>query len=385
MLMARMEMARSKLRFALFISAVGLLVFLILFFEVILGSLVTSFVGAIKNQSAPVLVYGSDARRNIAGSLVTPEQVDAVSRVSGVGRAAPLGEATFTLAAGGTDVDVSVFGYRPDGPGVPTKLVAGRLPQGPGEAVASREDESSGFGLGATVETVNAGAVDDEDHRTTTRLEVVGLTEQSRYSVAPTLWVSFDDYVELRRSVNPDARAVLPSVVAVEPADGVSSDQLVERINSEVEGVLAMTRSDAATQAPAVAQVVRSISMILVLAFMIVTLVIGFFFLILTVQKQEALTLLRAVGAPNRYLILGLVSQVVVVATGGLIVGLTLLVVSVNASSGKVPLAVDWSMAVTTSIAVVLLALVGSSVTMLRTLRIDPASAIATQTQPGLT
>lgn len=378
MLLARREVARSKLRFALFVSAVGLLVFLILFFEVILGSLVSSFVGAIDGQSAPVLVYGSDARKNIAGSIVSLEQVDAVAGVDGVARAAPLGEATFTLLADGVEVDASVFGFQPGGPGVPNRLVEGRLPTAVGEAVASREDVDSGFGIGSIVTTVDADGTEG------TVLHIVGLTERSRYSVAPTLWVSFDDFVSLRRAVNPDAKSVSPSVVAVEPVTGVSPALLVDRIDSQVEGVTALTRSDAASKAPAVAQVVRSVSMILVLSFVIVTLVIGFFFLILTVQKQESLTLLRAVGAPSSYLVGGLVSQVVFVALGGLIVGWSLLWVTVATSSGKVPLAVDAGLALITSVAVVVFAVIGASVTVWRTVRLDPAKAISPHGVGGL-
>lgn len=389
-MMARREVARSKARFALFTAAVGLLVFLILFFEVILGSLVTSFVGAIEGQSAPVLVYGRDARRNIAGSVVTPEQLDVVSSIDGVERAAPLGEAAFTLLADGVEVDASVFGFQLDGPGTPIRLVEGRLPSAPGEAVASKEDEDSGFGIGSLVttaspnEAIDADGAADGSSSPTSALRIVGLTERSRYSVAPTLWISFDDYVSLRKAVNPDAASVLASVIAVEPVEGVTPESVVEAINEGVDGVVAMTRADAASQAPAVAQVVRSVSMILALSFMIVTLVIGFFFLILTVQKRQSLTLLRAIGAPLWYLVGGLVGQVVFVAIGGLVIGWGLMIVSINASSGKVPLTVDYRLAALTSVAVVVFALIGSSVTMWRTLRLDPASAIAPHGVSGL-
>ena len=37
-----------------------------------LDGLVTEFVGAIRNQSADVLVYGEDARLNLQGSVVPP-------------------------------------------------------------------------------------------------------------------------------------------------------------------------------------------------------------------------------------------------------------------------------------------------------------------------
>ncbi|HEX4903580.1 MAG TPA: hypothetical protein VFV42_12260, partial [Acidimicrobiales bacterium] len=62
---------------------------------------------------------------------------------------------------------------------------------------------------------------------------------------------------------------------------------------------------------PGVSSVNQSFQIILALAFGVVTLVVAFFFLILTVQKAKPLTLLRAVGAPTSYLVRNLIVQIV--------------------------------------------------------------------------
>ena len=53
MFLALREMRRAKVRFALLISAIGLLVLLILAQQAIQNGLITSFDGAIESQSAP--------------------------------------------------------------------------------------------------------------------------------------------------------------------------------------------------------------------------------------------------------------------------------------------------------------------------------------------
>ena len=53
MFLAFKEMRRAKVRFGLLMGAVGLLVFLILFQQSLQNGLLTAFVGAIRNQSAP--------------------------------------------------------------------------------------------------------------------------------------------------------------------------------------------------------------------------------------------------------------------------------------------------------------------------------------------
>jgi putative ABC transport system permease protein len=373
-MLASSELRRAKLRFGLLAGAVGLLVFLILFQQALLGSLLQSFTGAIEHQSGEVLVFNREARRNVAGSVVPPDQAAAVAAVDGVGDVAPLGEAAVTVDAGGDDVDASLFGFRPGGPGEPTRVVEGRLPSSPTEAVASKEDADAGFDIGDQVRVVDGDVA----------LTVVGLTEQSRFSVAPTLWVTFDGYVALRQAANPDATAVLPAVLAVRPADGIGVDELVDRIDAQVDGVEALTRAQAVADAPGVSSVRTSFELILALAFVVVALVIGFFFLILTVQKQSTLTVLRAIGAPTRYLVRALLVQIAVVVGVGLVLGGLLTVAAVEGASAGLPVSLDPRALVLSAVGVVALSLVGSAFTLVRVARLDPASVLTRQNAGGL-
>ncbi len=373
-MLAGLEMRRAKLRFGLLAGAVGLLVFLILFQQALFGSLLSSFTGALEHQSGTVLVYSAEARKNLAGSVILPPQQAAVTAVDGIGAAAPLGEATLTVEAGGEEANASVFGFAPGGPGEPTRLVAGRLPEGTGEAVASREDRDAGFDLGDTVTSVK-GEVP---------LKIVGLTERSRYSVSPTLWVTFDGYTALRRAANPDAKAVLPSVMALTPAEGVSPAQLATRINDQVDGVEALTRSEAVAQSPGVAATTTSFQLILGLALVVVALVIGFFFLIITVQKLPSLVLLRAVGASTGYLVRAILVQIAAVVVGGLVIGAVLTYAGIAAASTGLPISVDVATSVALVAAVIVLALIGSLFTLVRVARLDPADVVSRQSLGGL-
>ena len=90
-LLAWREARRAKGRFGLLTGAVTVRVFLVVFQQAVLDGLVTEFVGAIRNQSADVLVYGEDARLNLQGSVVppaAPEEVAAVEAPSSRGLAA---------------------------------------------------------------------------------------------------------------------------------------------------------------------------------------------------------------------------------------------------------------------------------------------------------
>lgn len=369
MLLATREIARSKVRFGLLAGAVGLLVFLILFQQALFGGLVQGFIGALENQDSPVIVYNEQARRNVEGSFLVPEQIEALSSVEGVEQAVAIGEATYTVEAGGELVDGVLFGYPLDagGLGAPTTLTEGRLPEAPNEAVASSADAAEGFDIGDTVRIAADGGPE---------IDVVGLAEDLRFSVAPTLFVDYSTFEDAQRAVNPNAQAVLPSIAAVRPADGADPAELTARINGEVDGVEALTNEEAIDSAPGVSAVNQSFQIILALAFGVVTLVVAFFFLILTVQKAKPLTLLRAVGAPSGYLIRNLVVQILFVMGTGIAIGIGLvLAVRPISTGGAIELDLEPSTVIPTIIGLTVLALVGSIGAIRRVLRIDPIRA----------
>ncbi len=368
MLLAFREVTRAKLRFGLLSGAVGLLVFLILFQQALLGGLVTAFIGAIDNQDSPILVFNDQARQSVEASFLRPDQVDAVAGVDGVAASAAIGENTYTVEAGGKLVDGVLFGYPLGGElGAPTTLSEGRLPERPGEAVASAADAADGFDIGDTVRIVGEGGP---------VIEIVGLARDLQWSVAPTMFVDYSTFEAAQRAVNPEARAVLPSVVAVRPADGVDPGSLTDRIDAQVDGVEALTNDEAVSNSPGVAAVNQSFSIILGLAFLVVTVVVAFFFLILTVQKAKPLTLLRAVGAPSSYLVKNLLAQIVLVMAAGIVIGIGL-VLLVRTAAGGLSIAVELKPAtvIPTIVGLTVLALLGGLAAVRRVLRIEPIRA----------
>ncbi len=360
------EMRRARLRFGLLTGALGLLAFLVLFQQTLLTSLLGYFTGALENQSAEVLVYGEEARTSVEASVVLPPTVRAVAAVEGVGASAPLGENTFTAEVGGRLEDVVVFGYELGGPGAPTTLVEGRLPDRDGEGVASDLDVDLGLDIGDTVLLGPEGEV---------AIEIVGLAADLRFSVEPTVFTSFATYEEARRAVNPDAPLVPASLVAVEPAPGIDPADLAPRITDEVDGVEALTREEAVAQAPGVAETRQSFSIVFLLAYVVVAIVTGFFFLILTIQKQGAFTLLRAIGAGRAVLAGAVLVQALVVTVGGLALGTgatALVAVLVDDDFAQVP---SPDLVLTTGTIIVGLAALAALPSLRRVRRLDPAEA----------
>ncbi|MGI8573946.1 MAG: hypothetical protein ACR2MA_01100 [Egibacteraceae bacterium] len=158
MFVALREIRRAKGKFALLGSAVGLLVFLLLFFQAVAGTLVSGLTGSVEQSSADVLVYSERARRNPNASVLSPEAVEAVRAVDGVAQAGAIGQTVFTGTGADGQVDLVLIGVAAGGPEADTTL------------------------------------------------EVVGVVEDAAANVSPTLYTTFDTYAAAVRARGP-ARA----------------------------------------------------------------------------------------------------------------------------------------------------------------------------------
>ena len=373
MFLALREMRRAKVRFGLLVAAVALLVLLILGQQAIQNGLITSFVGAIERQSSPVLVYSVDGQRTFQGSVITPGLESRVRKVDGVAEAGRIGQGTFTVQVSGQeeDSDAAILGYDRADLGAPEPLSAGRLPRSPGEAVGS----SVGFDLGDTVTVLPAGSPTGER----LQLRVVGLADDAQILVTPTLFVAWPDYVAAVRSVNPDARTVLPSALGVRPAGGLAPAVLADRINRADGDADALTRAEAAEKAPGVAEVRSSFQVIFLLFGMVIPLTTGLFFLIVTLQKAQSLTLLRAIGARRGVLVRSLLFQVALVVGAGLALGIAVYAPLTQLTLGEVALRFDPGAVIFWSVLLMSLGLLSALLAARRVLAIDPIEATVSE------
>lgn len=361
-------MRRAKVRFGLLLAAVSLLVFLILVQQAIQTSLIRSFVGALERQTAPVLVYTADSQRSPYGSVISPDLQQRIAGLDAVGTSGRLGVGSVSIQSvdpGQAAVSATLIGYEKAGLGGPADVVEGALPRDPSEAVGSAQD----FTVGQTIRVVPAAEAEP------TTVRVVGIAEDAQLSVTPTLFLPYDSYVTAMLSANPDAQQVLPSLIAVRPADGTGVDEVVAAVNAASPDLEALSRSDAAERSPGVAQVRQSFSVILGLYGLVVPLVTGLFFVIITFQKAGALTLLRAIGARAGVLVRALLVQVLVVVGGGFAIGTALFLALTLLPVGQLQLGVDWPSVGRWAALLLGLGVLSAAVSARRVLAIDPVQA----------
>jgi ABC-type antimicrobial peptide transport system permease subunit len=208
------------------------------------------------------------------------------------------------------------------------------------------------------------------------KLTVVGLTEGALLSVGPAAWVPWESYVTMMAKMLPKDFPVSPSVIAVNPAPGVGADQVITGIN-QVAGLDAMTREAAAEAAPGRRPIETAFLTVMTLCYVVVGVVIGFFFLTITLQKESSITMLRAVGANAGYLIWSLLYEVAVVMVGGLIIGVAVLFLVKPALRSNIIIEVDPAGIAATTLPALAVALVGTLPPIRRMLRTDPNAVVS--------
>lgn len=364
MFIALRDLWRSRLRFGLLAGAVGLLIFLLLFLSTLSSTLLGFFIGAIENNSADVLVYDDTARRNLQASRIDPSAVSAVAAVPGVAAAAPIGELTLTATVDGELTDLSLWGVDLAGPGSPAPIVEGRLP-GPGEVVVDQSDTSEGFEIGETVRLVPSG----------TELTIVGYVQDRRYAVVATAYLDFNHWVDIFETEFPGSPIVPLSIIGVETLPGEDPTTVADRITTTMEGLEGLDRATAAAGTPGVESISQSFTLIVGITFGIVVLVVGFFFLILTVQRLRGFVTLRAIGASTAYLARSLIIQIVVLVLLGAAIGALITMAATVGSSAAFPLALDGGLVVTVTGAVLVCSVLAGLLSIRRISRTDAAQA----------
>lgn len=357
MFLALAELRRARGRFALLGAAVGLLVLLLLFFQAVAGALTGGLTGAYEQAAADVWVYDDQARLNPQGSVLDESVAEQVADVTGVATASLV---TFTVF----DVDgepSAVLATDAGSPALP-RGVDGVLDAG--TAVAA----TSAFVEGDAADVLALPGVD---------LDVAATADGATFAILPTYFAP-RDAVATATSERAGRDVPLPtSAVAVTVADGEDPVAVAAAISDAVDGIEAVDRATAIEGLPGAGTITRSFGILYVLLYVVVAIVTGVFFLILTVQKRDALVLLRAVGAERGDVVRPVLVQVVVVVGVAVLVGTAAAVGLLSAARDVFGAGLDGSTILTSAGAILLLGLVAGLASLRRVLRAEPVEAVA--------
>jgi putative ABC transport system permease protein len=360
--LAMTEMRRAKLRFGLLTAAVALLVFLIIFLSSLSGALLRAFTGAIESLPADGIVYSDTARGNAQASRLAPDVVGQVAEVAGVAEVGPMAVLSTNAVVAGVPDELQLIGVQPGSPSEPTGLREGRFPTADDEVALDASDTSAAIG-----DTIRING-------TTTDLTVTGRLVGTQFGT-DTAWTTITGYEDLLRQLNPGLPAVPINAVAFTVVDGADPAAVATQVQQAVEGTQAFDRAGAVAAIPGVESVGQTFGLLVGITFVIGVVVVGFFFLILTVQKLRSFTLLRATGASTASLAGTVTAQIAAVVLIASAFATALAWFALQGLSTGLPVRID-PLTTGSVVAAVLLASLGAGLLSVRRIaKLDPATA----------
>lgn len=364
MMLALKEMRRSKGKFAAIVAALSLIVFLVLVLGALADGLFYGATGAVRSTTATAYMFSDDAEGSLVRSRLEAKEVAVAAKAPGVEAAGPVG----VLLTGGTGpdgpIDLAVFGIDPQGPGAPTSLVDGRLPN-EGETGTAAVDErlkEAGVGIGSTIAVGNEQA------------KVVGIVKDASYQLQPSAWTTVPTWRAMRDAVRPELRGQPTSINAIALETAASADNAA--IAAAVPGTAVLTAAETGLAIPGVEQQSSTLNSIIYTTLAVAALVVALFFALVVLEKRELFASLKALGASTGRLGAGVVLQAVGASIAGVIIGTIVARLFGLIIPAQVPVLFRTETLVTIAVFTVVAGILGALFSLRRIAKIDPATAI---------
>ena len=275
---------QNKVRLAVSTGGVALALVLILTLDAIFTGVEQQISAYIDHTGADVWVSQSGVRNLHMASSTLPESTIAdIAAVPGVASVTPILYMTNMLAVGQDRSLAYVIGLPPDpAAGRPWRVTAGKAVPATGEAIIDRGVANTlGVGMGGTVTILGR------------EFTIAGLSEGTASLTNSVAFITMDDFASLRSSPQ------TVSFLLIKDSAGVSPNTVAARIQTEVGGITAQTRTAFASQERQIVQdmstdiitIMNSVGFLIGLAVMALTVYTA------TLARRAEYGMLKAVGA----------------------------------------------------------------------------------------
>ncbi|MFP5489168.1 MAG: FtsX-like permease family protein [Acidimicrobiia bacterium] len=365
MKLALRELVRQPGRFVTATAILTLIAILLMFLGGLLDGLIRNATGAVRAQSADVIVYSETSQSSFLRSRIEPDVRDAIAAADGVDEVGGLGVVLLGARVpdnGPRDLaNVALWGYELPPSGVPE-------PPADGEAYADEVLRADGVELGDELLLGPARS----------SVTVIGWVSDTAYNGQGGVWANLDTWQRVLNANRPGAGLADDVVQALVVRGAGPVDQTIAAVDAAGGGtVYAVTIDQSIDEIPGVTEQTTTFNQILGITVVIALVVVALFFALLTVERTGLYGVLKAIGARSGTIFAGLVAQAVVVTLiAAVVAGLAVVVLDLVIPAGSIPLFVSIGRIVTSVVLLLVAAVIGCAFSLRRVLRIDPASAL---------
>jgi putative ABC transport system permease protein len=354
MFLAIKELSYTKGKFALIISVIVLVSYLVYFLTSLAYGLASSYTNAVNKWEATEIVITIDANDSIMMSFMTTADFDSVD-IDGEKARLGLFPAVINNPSADNRLDSRVnayfFGIDDDSFLKPTE--AGNVILQGNQVIVDESLKKEGYAIGSTI------AVSGTDMQ----FEIVGFSTLSTYQTAPVIYMAMQTWQTYR--YNTETPPNLFSGVIVRG-----------RILDTADDLLRYTVDDYIATLPGYAAQVLTFSTMIIFLIIIVAFVLGIFIYVLTIQKSPMFGVMKAQGISNGYIAGSVVTQTFLLVLIGIVFGFILTIVSGIFLADAIPFAINALFYGIITFAFFLFAFFGALFSVSAVLKIDPLKAI---------
>ncbi|MBT1017792.1 ABC transporter permease [Canibacter sp. lx-72] len=353
------------------------MVFLVSYVVYFLTGLSTGLAGsyseAVEDWKADSIVLSESANYNIAASGITAAALKDIKTQEPGNEA--LEVSPVVVDAPGKDntvkrISAYTFGIDFNSPLVP-RLAEGDLPIKSNELVADVKFKQAGMKIGDPVVLPVPQAPDSKN----VTWRISGFVN-AKFQAAPTLFVSAAEFAQHLRAVRnphiPEEQKVLANAVVLFKTPGDSLQKTAGDNDLEI-----IEPAKFIQNLPGFAPQQLTFNMMIGALIGILTLVLGIFVYVLTVQKRQIFGVMKAQGIATSYIVRSSVLQTLVLTVVGIALGFIATWLTSLAVGGVIPFKMDPLLYPLISLAFIVFSVVGALVPARMISKIDPIEAIS--------
>ena len=376
--LAAKEIWRNRGRFFLISLVIALITTLVLFIAGLAEGLGAGNREYLEKLNADLVIYQENVDLSIAFSRIDRGKLKQLRRVEGVQAVGGIAfsNASIILPADQEPLDISLIGVEPGLPGEP--------PAFEGQGLQGKQDKSAIIGQNVAIRTglkvgdkfvIKTVQGTEEEFYT---LQVSGISDGRQYSIQPSIFVPYMtwDQVRPKGASDRNGNAFVFNLAAVQLMNGADLETLGQMLEYQVDKIEAVDRVTAYKSTPGYSAQQSTLDTQRIFTLLIGVLVIGGFFQIQTLQKVAQIGMLKAIGTPNRTIILAFILQIVIITAFGVALGaLGTLALSLGFPP-TVPIILAPQAVITAIISLLLIGPIGGLVSLRLLLKVEPLTAL---------
>ncbi|WP_102693267.1 ABC transporter permease [Rummeliibacillus pycnus] len=367
MFLALKELKHAKLRYTLMSVIIVLIAWLVFILSGLGNGLSTLSAAAIKNLDADYVVYEDGAKATFSKSLISESLINDIKKNKEVKDATPFGAAMAAISHGKSNeekTDVAILGIKPGGFIEPKTIEGKQLdPSIKNGVIANTTLKDKGYKLGDEIQVDGS----------TVKLKIIGFVENETYNHLPVLFSTLNQWRSYAYAAPGSNNGIEDAINAVVlQAPNLDAAQL----DKQIDGIETVTKNAAINGMPGYMEENGTILMMLAFLIVISAFVIAVFFYVITIQKTQQFGVMKAIGASNSFITKAIVSQVFVLSVVGILIGAALTYLTALVFPENMPFDLNGTLVVLYGIALLLISLLSSLISVRQITKIDPLTAL---------